>query len=367
MSGVRRQKTSRALALHDKAGWETLRNEAPSYLDKDGLASYFPPRPEDAARGSDRLTAYLLATAHEAGLAWPDKVREPMLQGLAAFVEGRLTRTFNAPRADLDVRKLAALEALSRHGRVQPRMLGSITITPGVWPTSALLDWWAVLRRVESLPERSVRLDEVQRLLRSRLLQGGTSLRFTTEDSDDWWWLMDGPDANAARLLLAAVDAPAWKDDVPKLVAGHLARQRQGAWQTTTANLWSVLALERFSARFESVAVSGRSQIQWSGGSTANDTRTIDWAGSPEASRKHCLGRLQVAATCWPAIKARAGRGSACKAWPPCRSRHRWRLAIASPAASRQWSAKSPRCGAVATSCVCAWRSKPWATWRGWC
>jgi alpha-2-macroglobulin len=269
------QKTSRAIALRDPGRWKSLTSELAGYLDNDGLASYFPPRAEDAARGSDRLTAYLLATAHEAGWAWPEAERERMLQGLAAFVEGRLTRSFNAPRADLDVRKLAALEALARHGRVQPRMLGSLALSPAavaLWPTSALLDWWSILRRVDALPERTARLAEVQNLLRSRLTVGGTTLRFSSEDSDSWWWLMEAPDANAARLLLAAVSAPEWKDEVPRLVVGHLARQRAGAWATTTSNLWSVLALERFAANFESAPVAGRTLLRWGG-----SARQMDW------------------------------------------------------------------------------------------
>ena len=90
--------------------------EVTGYLDSDGLAGYFPPQPGDAPRGSDRLTAYLLSAAHEAGWAWPDTARESMLAGLTAFVEGRVVRRFNAPRADLEARKLSALEALSRHG-----------------------------------------------------------------------------------------------------------------------------------------------------------------------------------------------------------------------------------------------------------
>ena len=276
------QKTSRAIALRDTVRWTSLTSEVSGYLDRDGLASYFPQRAEDEARGSDRLTAYLIASAHEAGWAWPDAARESMLLGLAAFVEGRLTRSFNAPRADLDVRKLAALEALSRHGRVSPRMLGSLALTPAavaLLPTSALLDWWALLRRVETLPERATRLTEVQSLLRSRLTVGGTSLRFSTEDSDGWWWLMESPDGNAARLLLAAVAVPEWKEEVPRLVSGHLARQRAGAWATTTANLWSVLALEKFAARFEAVPVAGRSKLAW--GPT---TRAVDWLPASDAS-----------------------------------------------------------------------------------
>ena len=257
------QTTSKAIALRDPAAWASLRDALPGYLDTDGLASFFPPRPQDAPRGSDRLTAHLISAAHEAGLAWPDASREAMLQGLAAFVEGRLMRGFNAPRDDRDVRKLAALEALSRHGRATPRMLGSIAWTPAVWPTAALLDAWAVLRRLESAPQRTARLDEVQRLLRSRLQMGGTALRFSTEDSDGWWWLMDSADANAARLLLAATEVPAWRDDVPLLVTGLLGRQQRGAWSTTTANLWGSLALGRYAERFEATAVAGRSTLQW--------------------------------------------------------------------------------------------------------
>jgi uncharacterized protein YfaS (alpha-2-macroglobulin family) len=270
------QKTSRAIALRDTAGWARLRDEAAGYLDPDGLAHYFPPAPGSGSTGSDRLTAYLLSAAHEAGLAWPDATRDAMLQGLQAFVEGRLERRFNAPRADLDARKLAALDALARHGRVQPRLLGSIAWTPAAWPTSAVLDAWSLYRRVDTLPERAARLEELQRLVRSRLVAGGTTLKFSTEADDDWWWLMDGPDANAARLLLAAVEVPAWKDDVALILNGTLARQKRGAWLTTTANLWGVLALEKFAARFESVAVAGRSTLQL--GATA---RTLDWAATP--------------------------------------------------------------------------------------
>ncbi|MFO1273681.1 MAG: MG2 domain-containing protein [Rubrivivax sp.] len=273
------QKASKAIALGDAAAWSALGNEVAGYLDRDGLANYFPPRPEDPPRGSDRLTAYLLSAAHEAGLAWPDAAREAMLQGLAAFAEGRLERRFAAPRADLGVRRLAALEALSRFGRVQPRQFGVIEWTPALWPTASLLDAWSLLERVADAPDRAARLDEVQRLLRARLVQGGTTLRFTTEDSDGWWWLMDSADGNAARLVLAATASPAWKDDVPLLVNGTLARQKGGAWSTTTANLWGVLALQRFGQRFESQPVAGRSTLAL--GATS---RSVDWTSSPEGA-----------------------------------------------------------------------------------
>ena len=68
---------------------------------------------------------------------------------------------------------------------------------------------------------------------------------------------MDSADANAARLILAVLDDPAWKDDLPRMVVGSLSRQRSGAWLTTTANLWGSLALDKFSAKFESTPVAG--------------------------------------------------------------------------------------------------------------
>ena len=167
------------------------------------------------------MTAYLLALSDESAWPLPDAARNRMLDGLQAFVEGRLERRFNAPKADLDVRKLAALEALSRHGRAQAKHLGSLQINPAQWPTAALIDWALVLRRVATIPERARLLQEASNLLRSRLDVSGTSLRFTTEGSDYWWWLMDSPDSNANRLVLAFADQPDWQADMPRLGAGR--------------------------------------------------------------------------------------------------------------------------------------------------
>lgn len=135
--------------------WSGVATALPSYLDSEGLASYFPPGAGDADHGSDALTAYLVSAAHEAGYEWPADAKQRMLDGLARFVDGRIERrTWQPPSLQvraIDVRKLAALEALSRYGRVTPRMLGSIELAPQVWPTSALIDWYLVLRRVPDL------------------------------------------------------------------------------------------------------------------------------------------------------------------------------------------------------------------------
>ncbi len=272
------QKTSKAVGLRDGKLWQGVATQIPSYLDSDGLANYFPPRDGEANRGSDILTSYLLAATNEAAalnpaFALPDEVRAPMEAGLIAFVEGRIQREFWSPRKDLDVRKLAALEALSRYGKATGAMTTSITIAPNQWPTSAVIDWYNILRRVKDVPQREQRMDEASNVLKARLSYQGTKLIFSTEQGDYWWWLMTNGDVNTARLLLAVMDDPAWKDDIGKLANGFIGRQQNGAWHTTTANLWGGLALDKFSKAFESTPVTGitaatigadKAQVDWS-------------------------------------------------------------------------------------------------------
>jgi uncharacterized protein YfaS (alpha-2-macroglobulin family) len=69
---------------------------------------------------------------------------------------------------------------------------------------------------------------------------------------------------------------------MPRLVRGALGRQQQGHWNTTVANAWGVLAMEKFSAVFESVPVAGTSDIRY-----GSDARQISW---PQAG-----GGVQVA------------------------------------------------------------------------
>ncbi|MEM5287985.1 MG2 domain-containing protein [Paraburkholderia sabiae] len=288
MPGVRRwferypyscleQQTSVALGLRDATRWQGVLARMPVYFDKDGLANYFPPGDDSGNTGSTTLTAYLLSVTDEAAkldprFALPDDLRAKLEGGLINFVEGRLERNIWAPRKDLDLRKLAALEALSRHGAARASMLGSIEIAPNQWPTSAVLDYYAVLSRVKDIPQRDEKLAQVEQIIRSRLTYQGTRLTFSTADNDDLWWLMSGTETNAARTALTFVDVPGWKDEMPRLVAGMLALQKNGAWQTTTANLWGSIAVQRFSQVFESTPVTGQTKLQL--GST---DKTISW------------------------------------------------------------------------------------------
>ena len=278
------QQASVAIGLRDAERWRGLMDKLPLYLDEDGLAHYFPPRAGANHDGSDTLTAYLLSLSAEAGgeFAIPDDAKSRMEAGLAAFVEGRIKRSFWVPAAlrngDLDVRKLAALEALSRSGKVQPRQLQSLQILPNQWPTGAVIDWLMLLDRTPGLPERDRHIAEAENILRARLNLQGTRMGFSTERDDNWWWLMANGDVNAVRLLLAVNARPGWKDDVPRLVAGALQRQQFGHWSTTPANAWGVLAVEAFSRRFENEAVGGRTTAGFEGGKP----QSLDWAAQPQ-------------------------------------------------------------------------------------
>ncbi len=131
-----------------------LRDEVAGYLDSDGLAGYFPPAPGDPPRGSDRLTAHLLSAAHEAGWAWPDgRARRH-----AARADGLRRRAHRAPlrRAARRPRRCASWPRWRRWRATAartPRLLGSVGQTRAAWPTSALLDLWSVLRRVQGVPQ----------------------------------------------------------------------------------------------------------------------------------------------------------------------------------------------------------------------
>ncbi len=276
------QSASKALGLRDTARWQALLARMPGYLDEDGLAYYFPPADGTANRGSDILSAYLLSASAEAArlnpaLALPEALQTKLAQGLTAFVEGRIQRKTWTPQSaagtDLDVRKLAALEALSRSGLATGRMTNSITVTPNQWPSHALIDWLLVLQRVADVPQRAQRIQQATQVLQSRVSNQGVRTVFSTEADDYWWWQMQGANSNAARLLLLAMDAPAWKDEVTALASGLVGRQQRGHWGTTTANLWTSLALEQFSRRFESTPVTGSTQA-----SLASARASVDWS-----------------------------------------------------------------------------------------
>jgi hypothetical protein len=159
------QKISVAVALRDENLWKRCMSELTSHLDSDGLVKYFPP----CLYGSPTLTSYIMAIGHEAGWSIPDEIKEKMETGLRKFIEGSIIRYSPIPTADLSIRKLVAIEALSRVGKAEPKLLGSISIEPNLWPTSAVIDWFNILNNVPAIPNCEERKNEAEQIIRSRL------------------------------------------------------------------------------------------------------------------------------------------------------------------------------------------------------
>ncbi len=254
------QQLSRSVALRDKAVWDAWVARLPAYMDRDGLLRYFP---TDRLEGDDALTAYVLMLADEADWQIAAAEQQRMIDGLTRFVAGKVVRRSALPTADLAIRKVAAIAALARYSAAKPQMLDSIQIQPELWPTSAVIDWIDVLKRVPGIARSGARREAALQILRTRLNFQGTTMGFSTERNDALWWLMISGDSNANRMLLSILDEPQWREDVPRLVRGSLGRQQRGHWNTTVANALGVLAMEKFSAAFESTPVTGASGISY--------------------------------------------------------------------------------------------------------
>jgi hypothetical protein len=254
------QKTSVAIGLRDATRWQQVVDAMPGYLDANGLARYFPGEGSHGNAGSPALTAYLLDVSQATGFAIPPALAQRLERGLAAFAEGRIKPEHWSPQSDLLARKLSALEALTRRGQQPLSALSSLEIDPLRLPTSALIDAYLVLKRLASLPDRAARLSTIEHELRNRLSYLGGRLAFTSEHADYWWWLMVSGDSNAFRLIEAVIDDPAWKEDLPALVQGAMLRQQRGRWQSTVANVWATIALDKFGEKFERDTVSGNTR-----------------------------------------------------------------------------------------------------------
>ena len=267
------QKISVAVALRDENRWKRVMSELPTHLDADGLVKYF----ASMTWGSPTLTSYILAIAHEAGWSIPEETKGKMETALRNFVEGSIVRYSPIPTADLSIRKLSAVEALSRYRKAEAKLLSSISIEPNLWPTSAVIDWLNILQNMGDLPSRTDRIKEAEQILRSRLNFQGTTLGFSTEKTDALWWLMISNDVNAVRAVLSLLPFERWKEDLPRIVQGALGRQKNGRWDLTLANAWGMMAMEKFSKVFEAISVSGSTRATLS-----SQSQVTDWSASPQ-------------------------------------------------------------------------------------
>jgi uncharacterized protein YfaS (alpha-2-macroglobulin family) len=266
------QKASVAVGLYDQKRWQALVEGLPAYLDADGLARYFP----GDGPGSTALTVYLLDLAKIAEMPIPEDMRDRMLNGLTAYVEGRIKSKSWSPYDDSLARKLQALESITRHGRPAARSAAALDVEPMRLTTASAIDWYLVVKRLPDLPQQAAKLKAAEQELRNRLTYTGGRLHFTTEKSDFWWWMMISGDYNAFRLIEAVLDDPQWRDDLPRLVRGAVERQVRGRWYTTVANAWASVALKKFGATFERDDVTGITRVN-----LAKAAAEFNWKSSP--------------------------------------------------------------------------------------
>lgn len=264
------QRVSRAVALGDASLWSGIVADLPQYLDGEGLLKFFPQMRE----GSDILTSYFLSIAHEAGLAIPSQAEAAMVRGLRGFVAGTVVRYGVVPGADLPLRKIAAIEALSSAGEANPAMLASVIIEPNLWPDATVIQWWNILLRLRDIPDRTRRLTEAEQIMRSRLNWQGTGAHLS---GGQCWCLMTDLDSNVLKLVLLLVDNNLWHDETPRVMQGAVRLQSHGAWSTTLANAWGTLAVDKFARAFESTPVTGITAA-----ALASSSKRLDWLHDPK-------------------------------------------------------------------------------------
>lgn len=271
------QKASKAIGSHDEQAWQVLGEALPGYLADNGLANYFP----GSGQGSVALTAYLLSISQEAGWKLPAAAQASMEKALTDWLAGRLELPplhGAGPDARLTLR-VAALEALARQGKATPGLLATVKPEPNLWSTAMVIDWIGAVRRVPGLSNRDELLKQAEAALRARLYLTGKRLTLQNEDQAGRWWLMASADTLAVKGLGTVLDLPGWKDDVDRLAAGALLRQERGHWDTTTANAWGSLALDRYTRMYEAVKPGGRDTVV-----LGDQGRLVDWEKYPRGA-----------------------------------------------------------------------------------
>jgi len=273
------QLSSIAIGIDNPQRWSALMNRLPVYMDDHGLVAYFPGLP-----GDEVLTAHLIAVSHEASRAGqpyaiPEAYREKMLEGLMAYVTGKIRSTAWQPKQDTAERKLMVLEAMSRAGMVTPRLMSTVEFDRDHMSTAALVDWLGIVSRVKALPDQAKTLASLRSSLLSRMSRQGTSMVLADDDNAYPWWMMSSRSTVTAKLLTTVMSNKAWEKDIPVLMTGLLGQQQRGTWSTTSANVWGTLAVRAFSATFEKTPVKGTLSMSLKGGADKAASADQNWEG----------------------------------------------------------------------------------------
>ncbi|WP_374029551.1 alpha-2-macroglobulin [Bdellovibrio bacteriovorus] len=270
------QQVSRAVSLNDKKLWKKIEEKLNVYVGSDGLLQFFP---ANTQKGNLNLTAYILNVAHEAGFAFSEENESRLLDTLTAYAEGRLKEDVEFSRADEVLKKVTVFETLSRYRRFNVDWLSTVEFQGNQWPLYTLVEWYQIHQWEKSIPEREKKLADIEKILRSRFYFSAKKLQLREEDREAMPWLMRDSEGALLRLILASMNSPSWKTDVPRLYQGALDRQKNGAWMLTSDNAWGRLAMRKINEAYSSGKVQGTFSAQLD-----NEKGSYTWSKGPSGS-----------------------------------------------------------------------------------
>ena len=196
------QRVSRAVALGDDEAWiEIVTRACPRTRTATGCSSTSR-RMRAGQRGADRLRA--VARGHAPAAPLPGDVRDGHA-GRRSPASSTARLDASSRMADLPLRKLAALEALSRHGKATRGAARHARRRAGALAdvgAARLVERAAPRARCSRPGARGWR--EAEQQVRARLDLSGTTLRFSTASQDDLWWLMTGSGGERGATRAAA-------------------------------------------------------------------------------------------------------------------------------------------------------------------
>ncbi len=244
------QKLSKSISLGDSDLWQETVKQIPKYLDSDGLLRFFP---DSYSYGSVSLTAYALLLSSESNWEIPEKSRQIMIGALNRFIDGTLYRSSPLATTDTLLRKISALEAVSKFSSIESSKIRAIETDPNRLPIESLISIRNLYKQVNWDSKQRKKVDDV---LRSKLRVQGSSYELSA-DGSYLWWLLSSRDTASARFLNSILNDGTWKEETPKLLRGFLNNSKTGRFDLTTANAFAALAFRKYRETYESNSVSG--------------------------------------------------------------------------------------------------------------
>lgn len=276
------QQISKAVVMNDQKALNKIAKGLPTYFDQDGLLKFFV---SEYSCGSEMLSVYVLAMFRENKITIPSDTLNKMTAGLKTWLDGKKQChsywSDRLPKQYYDQQKVKVLAELSHHKVMATASLQSLKIDPDAWTTETNLSFRKLLKNDVAIPNRETLLTQVDNVLKARMNFQGTLMNLQNKlDFSSQWMLMTSSDQEAHLYLLNALDNPDEKEDAGRMARGVIARLQRGIWDSTMANAWGVTALRKFSSKYESTPVTGKTEVGF-----ASKKESVDWTKNKESSK----------------------------------------------------------------------------------